>query len=71
MDRERWKQVDELLQSALLHSPVERDAFLGQACHGDKVLEQEVRSLLDSDQEAGSFLENPAIEVAARSLAFR
>jgi hypothetical protein len=69
VDRERWKQVDKLLQSALQHSPGERAAFVHQACHGDEVLEQEVRSLLDSHQDAGSFLENPAIEVAARALA--
>ncbi len=69
MDRERWRQIDELLQSALQQSPEERNAFLHQACDGDKVLEQEVRSLLDSHQQAGSFLENPAIEVAARAFA--
>ncbi len=69
MDRERWTQIDELLQSALQQSPEERNAFLHQACDGDKVLEQEVRSLLDSHQEAGSFLENPAIEVAAHAFA--
>ncbi len=69
MERERWKQVDELLQSALQHSPGERAVFVHQACHGDEVLEQEVRSLLASHQEAGSFLENPAFEVAARAFA--
>ena len=69
MDRERWEKVDELLQSALRHSPLERRAFLHQMCRDDESLEQEVESLLNSHQEAGSFLENPAIEVAARALA--
>ena len=69
MDSERWKQVDSLLQSVLERPPEERDAFLRQACAGDEALEREVRSLLTSQQQAGSFLESPAIEVAARALA--
>ncbi|MGC2110319.1 MAG: protein kinase [Candidatus Korobacteraceae bacterium] len=69
MDSERWKQVDNLLQLALARPPGEREAFLRQACAGDELLAQEVRSLLASQQEAGSFLESPALEVAARELA--
>jgi tetratricopeptide (TPR) repeat protein len=67
MDSERWKQVDNLLQSALERPPGERDAFLKHACAGDEALEREVRSLLASQQQAGSFLESPALEVAART----
>ena len=48
----------------------EREEFLRQACAGDDALEREVGSLLSSLQEDGSFLERPAIEVAARRLAF-
>src|SRR5208282_5493777 len=69
MDSDRWKQVDGLLQSALERPPEERDAFLRQACVGDEALEREVRSLLASQQAAGSFLDSPAIEVAARAVA--
>src|ERR1022692_2887996 len=69
MDSERWKRVDNLLQAALERAPGERDAFLRQACAGDEAIEREVRSLLASQQRAGSFLENPAIEVAALALA--
>ena len=68
MDSDRWKQVDSLLQSVQERPPEERDAFLRQACAGDEALEREVRSLLTSQQQAGSFLESPAIEVAARDL---
>src|SRR5438552_3623591 len=68
MNSQRWKQVDNLLQSVLERPPAERDAFLREACGGDEALEREVRSLLASQQEAGSFLESPAIEVAARDL---
>ena len=69
MDSERWQRVDNLLQAALEHSPGERAEFLRQVCAGDEALEREVRSLLAAQREAGSFLETPAIEVAARALA--
>src|SRR5438477_133097 len=71
MDSERWKQVDDVLQSVLDCEPEERDAFLRHACAGDQALEREVRSLLTSDEQAGRFLENPALEVAARALALK
>ena len=71
MDSERWKQVDDLLQSVMDRAPEERDAFLRQACAGDETLEREVRSLLTSEEQAGRFLENPALEVAAKALARR
>jgi eukaryotic-like serine/threonine-protein kinase len=69
MDSERWKKVDGLLQAVLERQPEERDAFLRNACGADEDLEREVRSLLTAEQQAGSFLETPAIEEAARSLA--
>ncbi len=69
MDSERWKQVEGVLQSVLDRAPEERDAFLRQACAGDEALEREVRSLLTSEEQVGRFLQNPAIEVAARALA--
>jgi serine/threonine protein kinase/tetratricopeptide (TPR) repeat protein len=64
----RFKQVDTVLQAVLEYPPEQRDSFLRQACAGDETLEREVRSLLRSQQEAGSFLESPAIEVAAHAL---
>jgi len=71
MDPERWKQVDSFLRAALERPPEERDAFLRHASAGDEGLEREVRSLLASQQEAGSFLERPAIEVAARAIGLK
>src|SRR5213593_990006 len=68
MDSERWKQVDDVLQSVLDRAPEERDAFLRHACAGDEALEREVRSLLTSERQVGRFLEDPAIEVAARAI---
>ncbi len=69
MDPDRWKQVDSLLQSLLDRAPEDRDALLRNACASDEALEREVRSLLAAGQQAGNFLENPAIETAARAMA--
>src|ERR1700740_726720 len=68
MDPQQWKQVDNLLHLVLDRPPEDRDAFLRQACAGDAALEREVRSLLTSQEQAGSFLQNLAIEVAAQAL---
>jgi eukaryotic-like serine/threonine-protein kinase len=57
----RWKQVEDVLQSALDRPPEERGAFLRAACCGDETLEREVRSLLRLDQRAEGFLSHPAI----------
>ena len=69
MDLDQWKQLDNLLQSALELSPEERDAFLRQACGGNEPLERQVRALLNAAPDADRLLERPAIEVAALSLA--
>jgi serine/threonine protein kinase/tetratricopeptide (TPR) repeat protein len=71
MDADRWKQVDNLLQAALELTPSDRDALLQQSCAGDETLEREVRSLLALAEQAGSFLEYPAMEVAAREIALQ
>jgi Tol biopolymer transport system component len=62
MKAERWRQVDELLQSALERPAQERAAFLEEACGADESLKGEVKSLLASYDEAGSFIERPAPE---------
>ena len=69
MDAERWKHVDRLLEAALARPPGERDAFLRHTCVNDAALEREIRSLLAAREQAGSFLESPAIDVAARAIA--
>jgi serine/threonine protein kinase len=69
MESERWKHIDELLQSALEVGPEHRDTFLQQACPDDPELLEEVRSLLTSHRQAGDFLQTPAAELAARAIA--
>src|SRR2546422_11686882 len=69
MKPERWQQLDELLHAALQHEPEERAAFLDEACVDDEALRQQVEALLAANEEAGSFIESPAMEVEARGVA--
>jgi len=69
MHPERWKKVDDLLQRALRLPQDERREFLRHESGGDVALEEEVESLLSSHDQAGSFLEQPAVHVAARAVA--
>src|SRR5215468_7359528 len=64
MKAERWKQVNDLFQSAVQRAPEERAAFLDEACHDDEEMRREVESLLTSHERAENFIEVPAFEVA-------
>ena len=65
---ERWQEIEKLFHAARERPESRRAAFLEEACAGDGALREEVESLL-AHKEAGSFLESPAIEVAAKALA--
>jgi serine/threonine protein kinase len=69
MDADRWNRIDHLLNAARERPPNEREAFLREICVDDDALEREIRSLLAAEEQAGSFLDSPAIDVAARALA--
>src|SRR5437762_10397954 len=64
MKAERWKQVNDLFQSAVERAPGERAAFLHEACRGDEDLRREVDSLLTSHERSENFIELPAFQVA-------
>lgn len=65
MKPERWKQIDDLFQAALDLDPEKRSSFLEKACSGDEALRKEVETLLDSDRDAQSFIESPALQQLA------
>ena len=69
MRAERWKQIDEVFDAALERDEAERASFLEEACAGDADLRREVESLLAAHDRAATFIEAPALEVAARRLA--
>ena len=64
-----WQQIEKIYHSALEHEPRQREAFLREACAGDEALRQEVESLLAHKEQAESFIEAPALEVAAKGMA--
>jgi serine/threonine protein kinase/Tol biopolymer transport system component len=66
---ERWRQIERLYHAALEREESQRAAYLHEVCAGDDALRQEVESLLAQQTAAGSFLETPALEVAAKALA--
>ena len=68
MTPERWQKVDEVLQAALDLPASEREALLAEACTGDAELRQETISLIKAHDEAGDFLEAPALETDAQVL---
>src|SRR5215467_1002804 len=69
MNAERWKMVDNLLQSALQVAPEEQGEFLRKECLGDSALLEDVKSLLSSYRRTGNFLETAAMRVEARAAA--
>ena len=66
---ERARRLEQLYHSALEHPEAERATFLTAECGPDSALRQELESLLAHDKEADSFIEAPALEVAARMVA--
>ncbi|MDT4897654.1 MAG: eukaryotic-like serine/threonine-protein kinase [Acidobacteriota bacterium] len=68
MSPERWQQVEEVLHGALERAPQERAAYLEEVCAGDMELKDEAAQLLTAHDEAGDFLEQPAIATDARVL---
>src|SRR5262245_64509876 len=69
MDAKRWGQIKEIYSRALDLSLEERESCLAEACASDADLRREVETLLAAHEDAGSFLQSPAVKVAAREIA--
>ncbi len=63
---QRWRQVKELLDETLDLSPGARRAFLEASCAGDEVLRRQVESLVEEEERAGDFLQDPIFVLADR-----
>jgi len=68
MDAKRWNQIKEVYDRALDLCGDEREGFLAEACGDDYDLRREAESLLAAHEDAGTFLQSPAVEVAAREI---
>ena len=69
MTPERWQQIKAVLEEALERDPLERESYLDEVCAGDSALRAEVEALIESHTRSGDFIESPAYEVLAGSLA--
>jgi serine/threonine protein kinase len=61
MRPDHWDRVNTLFHQALDRPAAERPAFLRQASAGDEALVNEVASLLEAHDDAGAFMEPPAL----------
>jgi eukaryotic-like serine/threonine-protein kinase len=68
MTPERYQHITRLCQAALELNASQRNAFLTQACADDDDLRAEIESLLAADEMADSFIDKPALDVAAQLL---
>jgi eukaryotic-like serine/threonine-protein kinase len=64
----RWQKIERIFHAAQGLDKTARVEFLAKACGEDSDLRRKVESLLKQAEQAGSFLESPAIEVAAKAL---
>jgi Tol biopolymer transport system component/predicted Ser/Thr protein kinase len=69
MRSEQYQNVGHLYHAALDLPRENRSAFLDGACEGDQELRQEVHSLLEAHDDAGAFIERPALDAAAQWIA--
>ncbi len=65
-NKKDWQQVKTVFEHAIELEGAEREAYLNSACR-DYALRAEVDSLLRSYGQAGSFMEAPAVALAAES----
>src|SRR5262245_33828326 len=68
MEAKRWGQIKEIYDRALDLSQEQREGYLAEACAADDDLRREVESLLAAHDDAGSFLQSPAVEAAAQEI---
>ena len=69
MEPDRWRRVEQLYHAALKIAADQRAAFLEQETSDDQQLREEVESLLSYESSAAAFIESPAFDVVARSMA--
>jgi serine/threonine protein kinase/cytochrome c-type biogenesis protein CcmH/NrfG len=62
----RFQTIEEIFRAALDQEPDQISAFLDTACGGDELLRRKVEALLASRRQVDSFIETPAVGLAAR-----
>ncbi len=68
MTAEDWPRVEELFHNASQLGGAEREAYLARECAGDEGLRREVESLVTAFESNHSFMEEPLLSTALRTL---
>ena len=63
MNKERWRQVNEIFHTALEQDTATREAYVQTATAGDPDLQREVNELLATHEKSPDILDRPAWEV--------
>ena len=71
MPNERAERLAELVKSAVERGPESRAAFLEEECRSDPAMHAEIASLLQQQEDASEFIEEPALHLVAESLVGR
>ncbi len=61
MNPERWQRIKDIVYAVSELGPDERQAYLERACNGDTTLRREVETLVAASDQAGAFLDRPAL----------
>ncbi len=65
---DRWQHAERVFHAALAHDDRERAAFLRDSCGDDEALRREVESLLAVAGDAQAFMQQSALDSAARQI---
>ena len=65
----RWTRIERIYHAALEQSARDRAAFVRRQADGDVELVAEIEALLAYDERPAAFMQQSAIELAARALA--
>src|SRR5213595_1786789 len=64
MTPEKWNLVKDIFSEAVELLPQERSSFVEGRSRGDETVIREVTALLQSDEEAEAFIEEPAVDIS-------
>lgn len=61
MSNQSWQKIEEIFEIAVELPQAKREAYLAEACNGDKELLREIKQLLSADEKSADFIESPIL----------
>ena len=65
MTPDKWNLVKDIFSEAVELMPHERSSFVANRSRGDETIISEVNALLQSDENADAFIEQPAVDISS------